>query len=80
MSISAKLPSIFNVAAYFLESNLAQGCSEKVAFYYQDWTYTYAQLNNFVRRTARLLSDLGLARENRIAILLSDTPESVFAS
>lgn len=80
MSISEKLPSIFNVAAYFLESNLAQeGRSEKVAFYHQDRTYTYAQLNSFVRRTARLFSELGLARENRIAILLPDNPESVFA-
>ena len=78
-SISEQLPDAFNVAAYFIESNLAQGRSEKAAFYHQSETFTYAQVSGFVRRTARLLSDLGLERENRMAILLPDTPEFVFA-
>jgi benzoate-CoA ligase family protein len=77
-SISQQLPDLFNVAAYFLESNLAQGRSEKVAFYYQDKTYTYAQVSSFVQRAARLLSNIDLDRENRIAILLPDSPEFVF--
>jgi benzoate-CoA ligase family protein len=70
--------NIFNVAAYFIESNLTQGRSEKIAFYYQNQTYTYGQVNNFVRRSARLLTNLGLEQENRIAILLPDSPEFVF--
>lgn len=78
-SISEQLPSVFNVAAYFLESNLAPGNSQKVAFFYQDDAYTYDQLSRFVRRTARSLLNLGLERENRMAILLPDTPELVFA-
>lgn len=77
--ISAELSSIFNVAAYFLESNLLQQRGEKVAFYYQDSVYTYAQVNSWVRRMARLLSEFGLERENRLAILLPDTPEFIFA-
>ncbi len=78
-SISEQLPDLFNVAAYFLEGNLAQGHGERVAFYHQGKTYTYAQVSSFVRRSANLLSELGLERENRIAILLPDTPEFVFA-
>ncbi len=78
-SISEQLPDLFNVAAYFLEGNLAQGHGERVAFYHQGETYTYAQVSSFVRRTANLLSKLGMERENRIAILLPDTPEFVFA-
>ncbi|NER81858.1 MAG: benzoate-CoA ligase family protein [Leptolyngbya sp. SIO1D8] len=78
-SISERLPSIFNAAAYFIENNLAQGRSEKTAFFHQEETYTYGQVSNFVRRAARLLSDLGLERENRVAILLPDTPEFIFA-
>ncbi|NET87117.1 MAG: benzoate-CoA ligase family protein [Kamptonema sp. SIO1D9] len=77
--IAEQLPDIFNVAAYFLEMNLVSEKSEKIAFYYQDKSYTYSQLNSFVRRTARLFSELGLERENRIAILLPDNPEFVFA-
>ena len=78
-SISEQLPDTFNVAAYFIESNLTQGRSEKALFYHQGKTYTYDQVSRFVRRTAKLLSKLGLERENRIGILLSDTPEFVFA-
>ncbi|PMB32043.1 benzoate--CoA ligase [Fischerella thermalis CCMEE 5319] len=78
-SISEKLPDIFNVAAYFIENNLTQGRSEKTAFYYHNQIYTYAQVSSFVRRTAKLFSNLGLEQENRIAILLADTPEFVFA-
>jgi benzoate-CoA ligase family protein len=78
-SIVEQLPQIFNVAAYFIESNLVQERSHKIAFYYQSETYTYAQVSSFVRRSAKLLSHLGLEGENRIAILLPDTPEFVFA-
>jgi benzoate-CoA ligase family protein len=78
-SISEQLPQVFNVAAYFIEGNLAQARSQKIAFYYQDETYTYAQMSRFVRRSAKLLANLGLEGENRMAILLPDTPEFVFA-
>ncbi|MCC5608955.1 benzoate-CoA ligase family protein [Nostoc sp. CHAB 5834] len=69
----------FNVAAYFIEGNLTHERSDKIAFYYQNQTYTYAQISSFVRRSARLLANLGLEPENRIAILLPDSPEFVFA-
>jgi benzoate-CoA ligase family protein len=78
-SILARLPSAFNVSAYFLEMNLTQNRSEKVAFHTPDKTYTYAQVYQWVRRAARLLTELGLEREQRIAILLPDTPEFIFA-
>lgn len=77
--ISTQLPQVFNVAAHLIESNLQQRRGEKIAFYYQDEIYTYAQVSSFVQRTARLFSHLNLERENRIAILLPDSPEFVFA-
>ncbi|MEA5503573.1 benzoate-CoA ligase family protein [Halotia wernerae UHCC 0503] len=73
-----QIPDIFNVAAYFWESNFTQILSEKVAFYYQDQTYAYAQVKSFIQRTAKLLANLGLDRENRLAILLPDSPEFAF--
>lgn len=48
-SISEQLPQIFNVAAYFIEGNLVQARSQKIVFYYQGETYTYAQMSSFVR-------------------------------
>ncbi|MGB7443420.1 MAG: benzoate-CoA ligase family protein [Coleofasciculaceae cyanobacterium] len=77
-SISRQLPSIFNVANYFLENNLVRGYGERIAFYYQEKTYTYDQVNSLVKRMASLLSNLGLEQENRIAILLPDSPDFVF--
>ena len=77
--ISEQLPKTFNVAAYLLNGNLERGNSQKVAFFSRQGNYTYEQLNQHVQQAARLLASLGLERENRLAILLSDSPESVFA-
>jgi benzoate-CoA ligase family protein len=77
--ISEQLPKTFNVAAYLLNGNLEQGNSQKVAFFSRQDNYTYEQLNHCVQQAARLLASLGLERENRLAILLPDSPESVFA-
>jgi len=78
-SISEQLPVVFNVAAYFLNSNLERGNGQRAAFLHHDNTYTYDQLSRFVQYAARSLLTFGLERENRIAILLPDTPELVFA-
>jgi benzoate-CoA ligase family protein len=78
-TISTSLPDIFNVAAHFLEANLAPDRRDRIAVYYRDDTYTYAQVHGWVRRMAKLLAELGVDRERRIAILLPDTPEFVFA-
>jgi len=74
-----QLPSVFNVAAYFVEGNLYKGNSESAAFYHQSDTYTYRKVSSYVRRAAGLLSELGLESENRMAILLPDSPDFVFA-
>ncbi len=74
-----QLPEIFNVAAYFLKSSLVQEDGERIAFYYQDLAYSCRKVNEEVCQAAALLSELGLERENRVAILLSDSPEFVFA-
>jgi benzoate-CoA ligase family protein len=78
-SISARLPTIFNVAAHFLEGTLERQQCDRIAFYSRDDTYTYTQVYGWVKRMARLFAELGLDRENRVAILLPDTPEFVFA-
>ena len=78
-SITEQLPNIFNVAAYFLNNSQEWDNGQKAALFHQDDIYTYDRLSRFVKRAAKLLLDLGLERENRIAILLPDTPELVFA-
>ena len=78
-SISERLPDIFNVAAYFLESDIARENSQRPALFYRDDTYTYEELGRWVRQAARSFLSLGLERENRIALLLPDSPELIFA-
>jgi benzoate-CoA ligase family protein len=70
---------VFNIAAYLIEGNLFRGNSEKVALYYKDATYTYRNIKTYTQRSTALLTELGLKREERIAILLPDTPEFIFA-
>jgi acyl-coenzyme A synthetase/AMP-(fatty) acid ligase len=80
MNLSYKqLPDIFNIAAYFLKINLEREDGERIAFYYQDEVYSYRKVHEEVAHAGGLLSLLGLERENRIAILLPDSPEFVFA-
>jgi benzoate-CoA ligase family protein len=74
--IRERRPDVFNIAAYLLESNLERGNGGKIAIYDQDRTYTYSQLNSLVRRSAKLLTKLGLERENRVGILLPNRLES----
>ena len=76
-SIYEQLPNVFNLAAYLLEGNLERGNGDKIALYDRDKTYTYSQLNSLVQRSAKLLTQLGLERENRVGILLPNRLESV---
>ncbi|MGK7924056.1 MAG: benzoate-CoA ligase family protein [Spirulina sp.] len=73
------LPNLFNVAAHFLDGNLLRDQGDNIAFYAKDATYTYRQTHDRVRRAANLLAELGVERENRIALLLDNTPEFAFA-
>ncbi|MDJ1184246.1 benzoate-CoA ligase family protein [Roseofilum casamattae] len=73
------LPSNFNAAAYFLDRDSIREKGDNIAFYTKDTTYTYSQTRDRVRQTANLLAELGVERENRIAILLNNTPEFAFA-
>ncbi|HBQ97676.1 benzoate-CoA ligase family protein [Roseofilum sp. Belize BBD 4] len=73
------LPSNFNAAAYFLDRNLIREKGDNIAFYTKDGTYTYSQTRKRVQQAANLLAELGVERENRIAILLPNTPEFAFA-
>ncbi|WP_036486309.1 benzoate-CoA ligase family protein [Myxosarcina sp. GI1] len=72
-----KIPNVFNLADYLLEANLQRGNENKFAFCDKDRTYTYSQLSNLVQRNAGLLTKLGVERENRVGILLTNCIESV---
>ena len=69
------IPEQFNAANAFLDRNLAEGRGHQPAIYYQDQTYTYAQIAELADRVGNGLRDLDVEMEQRVALLLLDSPE-----
>lgn len=69
------IPEQFNATSAFLERNLQDGRGSKPALYHQGQTYTYAQIAELANRVGNALLDLGIEQEQRVAMLLLDSPE-----
>ena len=72
---SVYIPDQFNAASEFLESNLAEGRGTKTAIYYEGNAWTYAQVAELANRVGNGLRELGLDMEQRVALLLLDSPQ-----
>jgi len=62
-------------ASIVLDHNLAEGRGDKVAIYIGDQNYTYQQLSELANRTGNALKELGIEQEQRVLMLLLDTPQ-----
>lgn len=69
------LPDQFNAAAYFIDRHLPEGRGEKVAIECEGISVTYRQLCERVNRAGNGLRKLGVRIEERVLLLLSDTPD-----
>ncbi|MHB8599599.1 MAG: benzoate-CoA ligase family protein [Ktedonobacteraceae bacterium] len=69
------IPDQFNATSEFLDSNLAGGRGEKTAIYYEGTAYAYAQIAELANRVGNGLRELGLDMEQRVALLLLDSPQ-----
>ena len=74
-SSAQSLPESYNVTATFLDGALAQGWGDRPAIRTQSETLTYAQLAAQANRAGNGLAALGVEMENRVALLLYDSPE-----
>jgi benzoate-CoA ligase family protein len=74
-----RVPERFNMTAALLDRRLAAGDGARPAIVTPERTLTYDDLAAGVARAARLLVRLGVEREQRVALLLPDSPEFVFA-
>src|SRR6266480_5744042 len=72
---SIAIPDQFNAASAFLDRNLAEGRGAKTAIYYEGTAYTYAQIAELANRVGNGLLDLGIDLEQRVALLLLDSPQ-----
>ena len=72
-------PATFNLAAALLDPHLEAGRGGRPALRYEGDTYTYAEVADLVARVGHGLCELGVQIEERVAILLPDSPQFVAA-
>lgn len=76
MTTSAfSLPEEFNAASYFVDRHIPEGRGDKIAIECGDRRVTYGQLFERVNRVGNALKRLGVRPEERVFLLLPDTPD-----
>ena len=74
-----RLPETFNVALHFVDRNVQEGRGAKVAIECGDERVTYQQLLENTNRVGNSLLALGVRPEERVLLLLLDTPEFLYS-
>jgi len=70
-----QLPDLFNVAVEFVDRRIEAGRANHVALHYEGRRFTYGQVAAMVNRVGNALRHLGVEMENRVLLLLYDSPE-----
>ncbi len=83
MAAELEIPERMNAAAVFVDANIEAGRGAKAAILCAgdeaERTVTYDDLLEGVNRFGNVVKGLGLRMEERVAILVPDSPEFVFA-
>jgi benzoate-CoA ligase family protein len=74
-NIDISIPERFNLAAYYLDENVAQGRGELVAVCCQDEKCTYSDMIALTNRMGNVLKELGVGFGDRVLLVLQDSPE-----
>jgi benzoate-CoA ligase len=72
------LPENFNVATWFVDRNVQEDRGAKVAIECGDERVTYQQLLENTNRAGNALLDVGVRPEERVLLLLLDTPDFLY--
>ena len=73
------LPEIYNAATTFIDNHIAEGRGATVAIYYENQKITYQEVFEKVNRTGNALKELGIGLENRVLVILPDSPEFAYS-
>jgi benzoate-CoA ligase family protein len=73
------LPETFNAASHFVDRHLAEGRGATIAIECGDERVSYQQVAERVNRFGSALRALGIQPEQRIALILHDTPAFAYA-
>lgn len=80
MSVPFRVPDTFNAATWFVDRNVEEGRGGRVALECGDERVTYLEVLDRVNQTGNALRDeLGVRPEERVLLLLLDTPEFVYS-
>src|SRR3954462_13228018 len=74
-----EFPDDFNMADYFVFSNIEAGRGEKTAIYFEGEEISYGEVADKVMRVARNLVADGLLPEQRVLLCMQDQPEFAYA-
>lgn len=81
--MSVTFPDQFNLADYYLFDRLNEGFEDKPAILFGDRSWSYQDVANRTNHLQAWMRDFGLAKEQRVLIILPDTPAfawSIFAT
>jgi benzoate-CoA ligase family protein len=78
-TFDVSLPENLNLGSYFLDVNLDLGRGDKTAIYHRDKTYSFRDLWVLTNKLGNVLRQLGVEAENRVLLVLEDSPEWVAA-
>ena len=70
-----QVPDVFNAAAEFVDRHIKGGRADRIALHYGGRRFTYGQVAEMANRVGNALRDLGVEMENRVLLLLYDSPE-----
>jgi len=73
------LPENLNLGAFFLDVNLDLGRGDKTAIYHRDQACSFRDLWVLTNKMGNVLRELGVEPENRVLLILEDSPQWVAA-
>jgi benzoate-CoA ligase family protein len=74
-----RLPRLFNAAARYVDYHVEAGRGERVALVCGGQRITYAEVAEGVNRCGNAFRQLGVRMEDRVVLVLLDSPEFVYA-
>ena len=67
----------YNITSKLVDENVVGSRGNRVAIYYQDKTYTYREIQSCINRVGNALHALGVHQDERVMLVMKDTPEAV---
>lgn len=71
------IPSYYNITTKLIDDTVEMGLGDKTAVYFKDKTYTYKEIQSMINRFGNALRILGVHIEERVILVMHDTPEAL---